>query len=210
MNNHNLTTTIEPNLHFVTDTLAIGGDLDTDRPHVALGQLEAVKDLGITHIVDCRLEWSDEDFVAQHAPGILYLHNPTDDDGRSRPENFFERGVEFALAAMDNPDAKVLVHCHMGINRAPSLGLAVLMQLGIDPVEAIAMIRRARPIAAVGYATDALDWHLRRDGTNYNEAAAQRRRLVEWLDDNPVDVVRIIRQIRAGTYAEPNTNGGLA
>ncbi len=55
----------------------------------------------------------------------------------------------------------MLVHCHMGINRGPSMAYACLLVLGWDPIEAMTAIRTARPIAAIGYAEDALDWHHR-------------------------------------------------
>ena len=44
---------------------------------------------------------------------------------------------------------------------------------GLDPVEAIEMIRTNRPIAAVGYAEDALDWWLRRCGAGEDQRAEE-------------------------------------
>ena len=91
------------------------------------------------------------------------------------------------------PDAVVLTHCHMGINRGPSLGFAVLLHQGWDPVDAIAAIRAARPIANVWYTRDALAWHHTRHGTDpYDDLV----RLQAWRLANPLDVVRIIRGAR--------------
>ena len=95
-----------------------------------------------------------------------------------------------------DPDAVVLTHCHMGINRGPSLGFAVLLAQGWDPVDAIAAIRAARPQANVWYAADALDWHHARTGVRDTVAAEQHAALAAWRQANPLDVVRIIRQIR--------------
>ncbi|MEJ7774997.1 MAG: hypothetical protein WKF72_09340 [Nocardioidaceae bacterium] len=61
--------------------------------------------------------------------------------------------------ALQDPGTKVLLHCHMGINRGPSAGVAVLLATGWDPVDAFDAVRRARPIAHVAYAADALDRH---------------------------------------------------
>lgn len=66
-----LPTAQHANLHFVTPTLAIGGDLHTT-PLEAARQLNEIDKLGITHIVDCRIEWSDEDVIARHLPSISY------------------------------------------------------------------------------------------------------------------------------------------
>ena len=192
---------LEANIDFVTDRVAIGGDLDTDNPQRALAQLESIRAAGITHIIDCRLEWTDEGFVAQHAPELDYLHNPTDDDGRSRPDEFFERGVDFAASALADPAHKVLAHCHMGINRGPSLGFAILVATGTPAPEAMSRIRTARPIAVTSYAPDALDWHLGRTGAHVLEAAEQREALRRWLADNHLDPVRVIRSVRAGEAA---------
>jgi predicted protein tyrosine phosphatase len=64
----------------------------------------------------------------------------------------------WALEALDDPDAVVLVHCHMDINRGPRLTFATMLASGHDPVAAIDMIRIARPIANVGCVEDALGW----------------------------------------------------
>ncbi len=85
----------------------------------------------------------------------------------------------------------------MGINRGPSLGFAVLLALGWDPVDAIAAIRAARPQANVWYAADALRWHHDRHGVDAVSAAAEHRALEAWRDAHPLDVVRLIREQRA-------------
>ena len=148
-------------------------------------------------MVDNRFEWSDEDLVAEHCPEIQYLHLGVDDAGQQMPDEWFDLGTEWVRGALRDPEAKVLVHCHMGINRGPSLAYACLLMLGHDPVEAIARIRRARPSAAVGYAEDALDWHHRTHGVDSGRRLDDRRRLDRWRRHNWIDVVRIIRDIRA-------------
>jgi hypothetical protein len=86
----------------------------------------------------------------------------------------------------------------MGINRGPSAGYAVLLGLGWDPVEAIEAIRRARPIANVWYAEDALGWHHRRTCASTGRRREERAALAAWRSVNPLDVVRIIREVREG------------
>jgi len=183
------------NLQFITDQIATGGDLPW-LPHEAEAALAEWQALGITHIVDNRLEHSDEQLVADLAPEMAYLHNGVDDAGGRQPDEWFDQGVAFIRDAIQDPAAKVLVHCHMGINRGPSLAYAALLDLGFDPIEAIAAIRTARPIAGVGYAQDALNWHHRRTLAPVERRADDRRRLDQWLSDNYLDVVRIIRDIR--------------
>ena len=185
------------NLHFVTPKLAVGGDLSSEDEGLSRLQLKEICELGITHVVDTRFEWSDEQAVAEHASHVRYLHHGMDDAGQQVPHEWFEEAVSWVEAAYEqDPDAIVLTHCHMGINRGPSLGFAVLLSQGWDPVEAIAAIRAARPQANVWYAADALDWHHARTGVPDSVAAEQSAALAAWRQAHPLDVIRIIRQIR--------------
>ena len=74
------------------------------------------------------------------------------------PGEWFDVAVDWSVAAIEG-GGTVLTHCHMGVNRGPSLGFAVLLEQGWDPIEALDAIRTARPIAWVAYAEDALRWH---------------------------------------------------
>jgi dual specificity phosphatase 3 len=183
------------NLHFVTSQLAVGGDLSSHDPGLSQLQLAEICVLGITHVVDVRSEWSDEDAVAESAPHVRYLHHGMEDAGQSVPPEWFEHAVSWVEAAWaENPEAVVLTHCHMGINRGPSLGFAVLLAQGWDPVEAISAIRAARPQANVWYAADALDWYHARAGVDRGTAAEQHAALAAWREQNQLDVVRMIRE----------------
>jgi protein-tyrosine phosphatase len=173
----------------------VGGDLDVTDDALAAQQLLELFELGVTHIVDCRLE-ADEQELFDGIPEIAYLHAGMDDAGQAIPDSWFDETVGWVLDALSAPDARVLTHCHMGINRGPSLGYAVLLALGWDAVAAIDAIRSARPIANVWYAEQALAWHHRRV-----DAPAERRRddtlrLRGWRDSHPLDVVRVIADQR--------------
>ena len=115
---------------------------------------------GLTHILDVREEWSDEEHVARSQPQVTYFWQGIPDLGQEVGTQWFDAGVEFALEALADPDNVVLAHCHAGINRGPSIGFAILLALGHDPVEALEMIRQARPIVMVAYAEDALRWRM--------------------------------------------------
>jgi len=186
-----------PNISRITEQLATGGDLPLHLGTVAmLTDLREVQARGVTHILDNRLEWSDEQFVSRHAPAIAYLHNGQDDIGQQMPDSWFDRGVTFALEAMRDPACVVLAHCHMGINRGPSMAYAILLAQGRDPVAGLAAIRAARPIAAIAYAGDALDWWHRRSGADLERVAAEQAAVADCFTDHPLEVVRIIREVR--------------
>ena len=195
------------NAQFVTERIAVGGDLDAYDDALAVRQLTELVGLGITHFVDVREEWSDQDLVVQVAPDVRYLHLGIDDAGQCIPGEWFDAVTRWALAALAEDGTSVLLHCHMGINRGPSAGYAVLLALGWDPVAALDAIRAVRPIAHVAYAEDALAWHLERTCAGAEECRERQARLRRWRRHNGLDVGAVIRKIRA---AERRGAGGAA
>jgi hypothetical protein len=84
----------------------------------------------------------------------------------------------------------------MGINRGPSMGFAIMLTLGWQPLAALDRIRQARPIAHVGYAEDALDWWMRRRGRSELDRRSAQAELRRWRLENRIDAAGIIRRLR--------------
>jgi len=124
---------------WVTDRIAVGGGIWTE------DKMMEVADAGITHIIDMQIEWDDTRLAAPH--GIKVLWNPTDDDFRPKPPELLQRGVEFALAALDDAETRLFIHCAAGVHRAPMMALAVLRALGFSLANALEMIESRRPAA---------------------------------------------------------------
>ena len=130
-------------LCLITDRLHLCGDL----PHpqwelqAATEQLTQWVDAGITHIVDVRGEATDEKWVGLIQPDITYIHLGTHDNGGAQDITWFDQGVRTIVKALEEADAQVVVHCHMGINRAPSMLLAALLELGYGIQPALNAIR---------------------------------------------------------------------
>lgn len=179
---------------FVTPQLAVGGSLAYD-DELAARQVAELVSLGVTHIVDLREEWSDEEFVTALESSLTYLHLGVDDHGGAMEDDWFDAGVAAVVDAVAG-GGTVLVHCHMGVNRGPSMAFAALLELGWAPTDALEALRAARPIAAVLYAADALAWHLRRQGVVGAPAAAELAELDAWFDANPHDTSGVIARIR--------------
>jgi protein-tyrosine phosphatase len=74
------------------------------------------------------------------------LWNPTDDDFLPKPAALLERGVDFALAALENPEARLFVHCAAGVHRAPMMTLAVLCAMNWKIDDAMELIETRRPV----------------------------------------------------------------
>jgi len=184
------------NASFVTPRLLVGGDLSSDRDRAA-DQLHELVAAGVTHIIDVRIEATDERFVAEAASSLSYRHHGVDDRGQRIPGRWFQEGTTYILRALADPQAIVLAHCHMGINRGPSIGFAALLALGWDCVDALDAIRTARPIAYVDYAEDALAWHHARTSAPKWSRAADLTRVAAWRSHNRLNVHAVIRGIRS-------------
>jgi len=184
------------NANFVTDFLAVGGDLDMFDDNLAIRQASDLLAIGrITHILDVRQECDDEEFWAG-VRGLTYHWDGIDDAGQQVPGEWFERITVWARVALLAPSARILTHCHMGINRGPSAGFAILLALGWEPVAALEAIRAARPIAYVSYAEDALRWHDERSGAPAEVRRHHRAAVAHWRRTHDLDVANVIRKIR--------------
>jgi protein-tyrosine phosphatase len=125
-------------LTWVTNRIAVGGGIWHDR-----NMIEVVRE-GITHIIDMQIEFDDSRLAEPY--GVKVLWNPTDDDFRPKPALLLKRGVEFALEALEEPDAKVFVHCAAGVHRAPMMALAVLRAQGWSLEDAVSTIEEKRDV----------------------------------------------------------------
>jgi protein-tyrosine phosphatase len=107
---------------WITDRIAVGGGIWNDE-----NMAELVR-RGITHIIDMQIEFDDRPLAEKYPVKVLF--NPTDDDFTPKPPELFQRGVEFALEALDEPNGRVYIHCAAGVHRAPMMTLAILRVLG--------------------------------------------------------------------------------
>ena len=187
-------------LCFVGSRLLISGDL-SPQPDVAAAQVIEWTSAGVSGVIDCRGEHSDATLVGSLAPQIRYTHVGIDDDGGPRPDTWFDAGVDRALDTLARTDGRVLVHCHMGINRGPSMAFAILLALGWESIEALEAIRASRPIAALIYAADAADWWARRSGKSPQQVARSRAKVTRWQEANEIDIYGVISRIRRGPNA---------
>ncbi len=123
---------------WVTDRIALGGGIWTDDK-----MIEVVR-AGVTHIIDMQIEWDDTALAKPY--GVRVLWNPTDDDFKLKPPGLLQRGVDFALEALDDADNKIFIHCAAGVHRAPMMTLAVLRALGFSLDDAMDMIQARRHV----------------------------------------------------------------
>lgn len=145
---------------WVTDRIAVGGGIWGDE------RMAEVVEAGVTHVIDMQIEFDDTPLGRR--AGVEVLWNPVDDDFQPKERRIFERGVGFALEALEDPEAKLFVHCAAGVHRAPMMALAVLCATGYRLEEAKQLIQTKR------YVVDFADVYVRSVENflkSYNKAA---------------------------------------
>jgi len=126
-------------MSWVTGRIAVGGGIwNTEN-------MAGVARAGVTHVIDMQIEFDDRPLAEPF--GVKVLWNPVDDDFQPKAPEVFERGVDFAKHALDDPGAKLFIHCAAGVHRAPMMALALLGALGFKLKEAMRMIETRRPQA---------------------------------------------------------------
>lgn len=115
------------NISIITENLWVGGDpiysedLDAD----VIGVMAEV-----SLVVDCRSHderydgW--EELIGEYVPVI---HTPLFDDlENENPPQAFANAVEAMVESLEGDISKtVFIHCHMGVNRSPSLAMLWLI-----------------------------------------------------------------------------------
>jgi protein-tyrosine phosphatase len=162
-------------------------------------QLRAWVDEGVTDILDVRGEWSDRDLVAALAPDIRYFYLGTHDDGTTQDQTWYDEGLDIMAATRNTPDARIMVHCHMGVNRGPSMAFAGLLDEGWSVSDALSAIRTARPIAGIIYAESAIAAVAARQGWDVERTDRAQEDARAWFRNNELDIRTVIRKIRAAT-----------
>lgn len=131
--------TWQPNFNWIDDTLAVGGSFPGD---CAEG---LAREHGIQAVVDLRGE-TQPDALVLRRHGIALLHLPTEDMCGVAMSDL-DRGIRFANAFLD-AGQRVLIHCEHGIGRSATLALCVLVQRGHAPLDALALMKKQRPLVS--------------------------------------------------------------
>ena len=125
-------------LTWVTPRIGVGGGIWTG------SNMAKVAAAGITHIIDMQVEFDDTPLAEGY--GIEVFWNRVDDDFQPKSPEVFQSAIEFAQAALENSEHKVLIHCAAGVHRAPMMALALLRVQGWELEEAMELIEDRRPV----------------------------------------------------------------
>ena len=181
---------------WVSRSLAVSGDLSYNREAARI-QLSEWEAAGITDVFDMRGEADDTEFIHENSSITSHWFG-VDDNGGKRDDAWFESVRDMAYEVLNDfsRDRKILVHCHMGVNRGPSALFAIMLATGWESLEALRAIRDVRPIAGIIYAPDAISWWARVELQHDEDDVAEKVQEVRaWLDRNPLDLGYVIRSI---------------
>jgi protein-tyrosine phosphatase len=126
-----------PNLSWIQPDLAVGGSF----PRGAAARLAA--DHGIGAVVDLRAEVCDDEAELTGC-GLRFLHLPTPDT-TGVTQAMLDEGVLFAEQAAGD-GLKSLIHCEHGIGRSATLALCLLVNRGVQPLDALTLAKDARAL----------------------------------------------------------------
>jgi len=99
---------------------------------------------GVTHIINMQIEFDDRPIAEPYDVKVLW--NPVDDDFQPKSASVLQRGVDFAIEALEEEGSRVFIHCAAGVHRAPMMTLAILRTMGWGLDEAMDMIQKRRPV----------------------------------------------------------------
>ena len=181
---------------WVSPLLAVSGDLSHNRDAARI-QLSEWEASGITDVFDMRGEADDTQFIHENSSITSHWFG-VDDNGEKRDDAWFEGIRDQAYEVLNDLSRtrRIMVHCHMGVNRGPSALFAIMLATGWEALEALRAIRDVRPIAGIIYATDAVSWWARKELMHDEDTTAEKVQEVRaWLDRNPLDLAYVIRSI---------------
>jgi protein-tyrosine phosphatase len=117
------------------------------------GSVQGLAGQGVTHVVNCRARPQvrlSGDLTAERAAfgSGRVAHAPMWDLGHRQRPVLWAEAVAFAARALaDDPQARVLIHCHWGRRRSAMIAYAVLRMRGHAADQAAALVLRYRPQA---------------------------------------------------------------
>lgn len=130
-----------PTLTFdeVDRSVCVGGYLAAASP-------EVIHRLGVTHIIKLFADDPSYPGGSTRLPGVEYLVLPAEDRPDFDISQHFPVAMRFINAAQRS-GGRVLVHCHAGVSRAPTIVLAYIMTYARLPLRlAWEYLRDRRPV----------------------------------------------------------------
>jgi protein-tyrosine phosphatase len=168
----------------ITPTLYLGARPTRER-------VEELKGAGVTHVVSCLMdeERSQMSFLQEDFEHLfLDLHDGIDQDIAGTFSQFFDF---VAAATASDPNAKLFVHCEVGVSRSPTLVIALLMKTeALSFFEALHRVRskRFQVLPNIGFASQLQRLEHELQPHSMNRAPSSLARYLHGVCNAPVEL----------------------
>jgi protein-tyrosine phosphatase len=125
----------QPNIFWVTPTLAVGGE-------ATAASLDQLQRLGIRAVLDLQAETADRG--AALAGGSLLYRKIEVADFQAPTQDQLHEATAWVLEQMQ-AEGPVFIHCRMGLGRSVTIAMATLMLMGYELAAAYTLVRKSRP-----------------------------------------------------------------
>ncbi len=180
----------------ITETLYLGARPSQER-------VQELQSAGITHVVSCLMEddRAQMAFLEQHFHHIFFdVHDGIHQDITGTFSRFFD----FAEAATaSDPNAKLFVHCEVGVSRSATLATALLMKTeALSFFDALLRVRskRFQVLPNIGFASQLqrLEHELQPHGVN--DAPSSLARYLHEVCNAPVELELLEAALERNRY----------
>lgn len=134
--------------NWITTRIALGGQFES------VSDLSELTKVGITDVINCR-EVPDPAYVTDKV-SVCWPQPYKPDDGTQRTQEWFVAGGNYWKFLFFQPERKVYVHCHAGMNRSASMVYFLLRLYGLYPDDAKSLIHKHRWLTDGGVLTPEL------------------------------------------------------
>ncbi|MBT8452037.1 MAG: dual specificity protein phosphatase family protein [Deltaproteobacteria bacterium] len=183
----------------ITPTLYLGARPNQERVH-------ELKGAGVTHVVSClrENERSQVAFLQQDFDHLfLGVHDGMHQDISKSFSSFFE----FAAAATSSDsEAKLFVHCEVGVSRSATLAIALLMKTeGMSFFDALCRVRskRIQVLPNIGFASQLQRFEHELQPRSRNNAPSSLARYLHGICNAPVELEVLESALERHRYDAP-------
>jgi protein-tyrosine phosphatase len=168
----------------ITPTLYLGARPNRER-------VQELKSAGVTHVVSCLMEddRSQVAFLQQHFHHLFFgVHDGIHQDITETFSQFFD----FAEAASaSDPNAKLFVHCEVGVSRSATLAIALLMKTeAMSFFDALCRVRskRFQVLPNIGFASQLQRLEHELQPQSVNSAPSSLAQYLHQVCNAPVEI----------------------
>jgi protein-tyrosine phosphatase len=183
----------------ITENLYLGARPNRER-------VQELKGAGVTHVVSCLME-DERSQMAFLQQDFHHLFLGVRDGMHQDIAGTFSRLFDFAAAAAaSNPEAKLFVHCEVGVSRSATLAIALLMKTeGLSFFDALCRVRakRFQVLPNIGFASQLQRLEHELQPHSVTKAPSSLARYLHEVCNTPVEIEVLQSALERQSYDAP-------